>query len=142
PRPPTSTPFPYTTLFRSDAQDAVDRIDAEIEVLDERLDELEGEIREIEDGDETLQQLAAQADAALAQIETFQQQFDSTNNLEARQAIGFALNEMRSRVQFYLAARSSLLNAREPPTLIELQSRIAERRAQTLVGRRQAPLAP
>lgn len=121
----------------ADAQDAVDRIDAEIEVLDERLDELEGEIREIEDGDETLQELAAQADAALAQIETFQQQFDSTNNLEARQAIGFALNEMRSRVQFYLTARSSLLNARELATLIELQSRIAERRAQLVESRDQ-----
>src|SRR5437773_6580220 len=41
-RPPRSTLFPYTTLFRSRDVDGLGELEAEIQHIDRRVDEVEG----------------------------------------------------------------------------------------------------
>lgn len=125
-----------TTAQQSEASalDALDRIEAEIQVLDTRLEDIDDQISDLS-SDEILESLAASATEALVDIDSLQRRLASTTDPDLQESLIRRLGEMRSRVDLFLSARSSSAANPQIATLAAFQDRLINRRA-TLVEQR------
>jgi tyrosine-protein kinase Etk/Wzc len=125
-----------TTAQQSEtsALEALDRIDAEIEVLDIRLADVDGQITDLS-SDEILDSLAESAMDALVEISSLERRLASTTNPDVQESLLRQLGEMRARVDLFLSARSSSAANPQIATLSAFQDRLINRRA-TLVEQR------
>lgn len=117
------------------AQDALDRIDAEIEVLTRRLAEISRQIRVHETSDGLISDISQQADAAVEDLVRLQAEFDASSDADDKADLAVELRELRERIELFFTARDSSASTPEVQALLESQRRTIERQA-TLVERR------
>ena len=79
------------------ADEAVDRIDAELELVDQRLATISGDIEELESSNPLAQNLSSQALDAVTRIGVLQAELDGTNDPIRRDQIIAELADLRAR---------------------------------------------
>ncbi len=119
------------------ADEAVDRIDAELELVDQRLATISGDIEELESSNPLAQNLSSQALDAVTRIGVLQAELDGTNDPIRRDQIIAELADLRARVDLFLSMESVSLSGPELQSLLASQERAIERRAALVLSRDQ-----
>lgn len=121
------------------------RLDAQIEAIDSRLDEIREERRVLQEGDPALGQIEAQAEEAVELIAQRQEQLTSATDEEQAEAIRREIEDLRNRISVFEQVIASPIGP-ELRALEEEANGQAMRRAQLLTLRDQlavdAELAP
>ena len=119
------------------ADEAVDRIDAELELVDQRLATITGDIEELESSNPLAQNLASQALDAVERIGVLQAEMEDTEDPTRRNQIIAELADLRARVDLFLSMEAVSLNGPELQLLLASQERAIERRAALVLSRDQ-----
>ena len=105
------------------ADEAVNRVDAELKLLDQRLATISADIEELKSTNPLAEDLAGQAVDAVTRIGVLQAELDSSTDPERRSQIIDELGDLRARVDLFLNMQSA---TRSRP---ELESCLLPRRA-------------
>ena len=119
------------------ADEAVDRVDAELELLDQRLAAISAGIEALESSNALAEDLETQAADAVTRIGVLQAELDSSGDPERRNQIIDQLADLRARVDLFLNMQSASRSGPELQSLLASQESAIERRAALVLSRDQ-----